>query len=109
MASAFNKDAMLRLYRNILKLHRRVLPEEMRSLGDSYARSEFKAHKNAKIGFVKEFTKQWKDYCYTLELQATKGEFGKNLDSKKVDTFNDEQKQQLERLESEARKIGGQS
>ena len=34
----------LRLYYNILKLHRRKLPPSMRSIGDLYVRQEFKHH-----------------------------------------------------------------
>lgn len=35
------------LYRRILRAHRRQLEPEMRVLGDSYVKSEFRAHKTA--------------------------------------------------------------
>lgn len=34
------------LYRRILRVHRRKLDPEMRILGDSYVKSEFRAHKS---------------------------------------------------------------
>lgn len=37
----------LQLYRRILRAHRRKLPGEMRVLGDSYVKNEFRAHKTA--------------------------------------------------------------
>jgi hypothetical protein len=36
----------LQLYRRILRVHRRKLDPEMRILGDSYVKSEFRAHRN---------------------------------------------------------------
>ena len=36
----------LQLYRRILRVHRRKLEPEMRILGDSYVKAEFKAHKD---------------------------------------------------------------
>jgi hypothetical protein len=36
----------LQLYRRILRVHRRKLDPEMRILGDSYIKSEFRAHRN---------------------------------------------------------------
>lgn len=36
----------LQLYRRILRVHRRKLEPEMRVLGDSYVKSEFRLHKN---------------------------------------------------------------
>eukprot|EP00286_Rhodomonas_abbreviata_P004420 CAMPEP_0181334578 /NCGR_PEP_ID=MMETSP1101-20121128/26343_1 /TAXON_ID=46948 /ORGANISM="Rhodomonas abbreviata, Strain Caron Lab Isolate" /LENGTH=110 /DNA_ID=CAMNT_0023444581 /DNA_START=9 /DNA_END=341 /DNA_ORIENTATION=+ len=109
MTTAFSKQQMLNLYRTVLQLHRRVLPQEMRELGDKYVRSEFKAHKTAKIGQVKEFARQWKEYAYTIDLQAQKGQFGKDLDPKKQSFLNDDQRENLKRLEQEARKIGEQA
>mmetsp|Transcript_52250 Transcript_52250/g.130158 ORF Transcript_52250/g.130158 Transcript_52250/m.130158 type:complete len:111 (+) Transcript_52250:96-428(+) len=106
MASAFNKSSMLSLYRSVLRIHRRVLPQEMKELGDKYARSEFKAHKSAKIGQVKQFVQQWKEYVYTLDIQAQKGAFGRDLDGSKLDKMSDEQKDQLKQLEEESRRIG---
>ena len=40
--------------------------QELREMGDSYARNEFKAHKKAQIGQVKMFAKEWKEYALSL-------------------------------------------
>ena len=44
-SSTRGKDVALSLYRNILKAHKRYLPYEMKALGDSYVKSEFKLFK----------------------------------------------------------------
>ena len=82
--------------------------QELREMGDSYARNEFKAHKKAQIGQVKMFAKEWKEYAYTIELQAGQGPgaFGRHLDESKVMALNEEQKENLRRLEQEAKKAG---
>mmetsp|Transcript_36268 Transcript_36268/g.70882 ORF Transcript_36268/g.70882 Transcript_36268/m.70882 type:complete len:110 (-) Transcript_36268:47-376(-) len=109
MASAFSKQSMLNLYRSVLKIHRRVLPQDMKMLGDKYARAEFKAHKSAKIGQVKQFAQQWKEYLITLDLQAQKGAFGRDLDASKLEKLSEEQKGQLRQLEEETRGAGSKS
>ena len=38
----------VRLYRDILRLHRTRLPSHLRALGDDYVRAEFRAHRDAK-------------------------------------------------------------
>ena len=44
------------LYKNIMSLHRRKLPEQLRSVGDDYVRAEFKAMKTVKKSiFVEEY------------------------------------------------------
>ncbi|CAG8727502.1 4671_t:CDS:2, partial [Acaulospora colombiana] len=66
------KDTLLPpvpLYRNLLRIHRR-LPIEMRSLGDDYVKSEFKRHKTADnpvhiMGFLVE----WNRYLDQLDVQ----------------------------------------
>lgn len=50
------KPRIFSLYRNILREHKRKLPFEMRQIGDSYVRNEFKLHKNAKPAFVRFFS-----------------------------------------------------
>jgi hypothetical protein len=102
----FSRTAMLNLYRTVLKLHRRALPQEMREIGDRYARSEFKAHKSANVGQVKVFAKEWKEYVYTIELQSSQGTgaFGQNLDEAKIKALNEEQRENVKRLEREAKR-----
>lgn len=78
----------------------------MRELGDNYTRSEFKLHKSAKIGQVKEFVRQWKEYMYAVELQAKQGQIGRDLDEAKIEVLNDEQRSKLSKLKEEAYKAG---
>jgi hypothetical protein len=50
------KSSLLSLYKNIMTLHRRKLPEQLRSVGDDYVRAEFKSMKKAKKAhFVEEY------------------------------------------------------
>lgn len=49
----------LRLFKALLRAHRTVLPEAMRSLGDAYVREEFKLHKTAKPQHLHGFFTQW--------------------------------------------------
>ena len=49
----------LKLYKAILRAHRTVLPEAMRSLGDAYVREEFKLHKSAKPQHLHGFFTAW--------------------------------------------------
>lgn len=55
---------------------------------------------------VKQFAAQWKEYVVTLEIQAQKGAFGRDLDQSRMGKMNEEQLENLRRLEEEARKIG---
>ena len=50
------------LYRSLLKAHKKHLPREMRQLGDSYVKSEFKLHKNAKPEHLDGFFSEWEKY-----------------------------------------------
>ncbi len=42
------REPILTLYRNILRMHKKKLPYDLRSLGDEYVRSEFRSMKKAK-------------------------------------------------------------
>ncbi|KAL3416612.1 putative ACN9 family domain-containing protein [Aspergillus fumigatus] len=86
----------LQLYRRILRVHRRKLDPEMRILGDSYVKSEFRAHRNVEnplhiIGFLTE----WQLYAQKLEGDAWVGE---KLDKSKLDKMSDQQIGQLYEL-----------
>ncbi|OQE26457.1 hypothetical protein PENSTE_c005G05415 [Penicillium steckii] len=82
----------LQLYRRLLRVHRKLDPE-MRVLGDSYVKKEFRAHKNAEnplhiIGFLTE----WQLYAQKLEGDNWAGE---KLDKSKLDKLSDQQLGQL--------------
>lgn len=46
------------LYKLIFRVHR-ALPDELRILGDNYAREEFKRHKNCNPAEAKIFLTEW--------------------------------------------------
>lgn len=53
------KLEVLKLYRNILKLHQRKLPEDARVFGDFFAKSEFTMNYNkADANQIKVFLKE---------------------------------------------------
>ncbi|KAK2832060.1 hypothetical protein FQN49_006891 [Arthroderma sp. PD_2] len=84
------------LYRRLLRAHRKKLPAEMRFLGDSYVKSEFRAHRSVDnpihiIGFLTE----WQLYAQQLEGDSWKE--GK-LDKAKIDKMSDQQIGQLYEL-----------
>ncbi|CED83221.1 acn9-domain-containing protein [Phaffia rhodozyma] len=91
------------LFRRLLRAHRK-LPIDMRSLGDTYVRDEFKRHKSTDnplhiIGFLS----QWKHYLDSLE----KGELdrGRTLDMEKLEKMSNEQMGQLYELMHAAKNI----
>ncbi|RJE18134.1 acetate non-utilizing protein 9 [Aspergillus sclerotialis] len=95
----------LQLYRRILRVHRRKLQPEMRILGDSYVKSEFKAHKNVEnplhiIGFLTE----WQLYAQKLEGDSWAGE---KLDKAKLDKMSDQQLGQLYELMNTIKGMNG--
>lgn len=92
------RTQVLTLYRGILRCHRRVLPHEMRQLGDAYVRDEFRKHKDAKPEFVPAFMAGWTEYLQ--ELNA--GQVGRDLSESERAALNDEQVIQLSTLQQEA-------
>ena len=63
----------LKLYRAILREHRKKLPPQMRALGDKYVGEEFRHHRNAKAEFLPEFYHAWQSYLMNLHgpIEAT--------------------------------------
>ena len=116
------------LYRAILKEHRNKLPSHMRMLGDDYVRNEFKQHKSAKpdqvsmfftgrrgtypkmhtvpdrtltpLYFSCLFLLAWENYLDLMSKQE--GRFGRDLDEDTKSNLNNEQRQKLQDLKSEA-------
>jgi hypothetical protein len=58
LISRSHVQSVKRLYKIIFKLHK-SLPEEMRQIGDSYVRNEFRLHKNSSPDIVKLFMLEW--------------------------------------------------
>ncbi|KAF9647333.1 ACN9-domain-containing protein [Thelephora ganbajun] len=84
------------LYRALLRAHR-VLPSEMRSLGDDYVKSEFRKHKDVTNPvYIMGFLTQWK--IYLDQLPASPGARvyrGKKLDPTVFEKMSSEQLAQL--------------
>ena len=120
-AATRGKDVALNLYRSILKAHKRYLPYEMKGLGDSYVKSEFKLFKKVTDqGQLDQFYTAWNQYLDQLLQTARTKEsvaagaldpaptseiamsFGRHL-PKDVE-LSEEQRLQLEKLREETSK-----
>ena len=63
--------AALSLYRRLLRLHRKVLPDELRQVGDKYLAQEFRAHKDVDdFAQISTFMREWADYAAQLSMQV---------------------------------------
>lgn len=89
----------INLYRHILKLHR-LLPSEMRVLGDNYIKTEFRLHKNVREAKVLEtFYSEWAQYAERLleqvshdfKTNSVEKSLGAKLELKRLSEFNDDQ------------------
>ena len=58
------------LYRSILRAHKKHLPLEMKQLGDTYVRAEFRAHKEAKPEHLTSFFQEWENYLEQINVTA---------------------------------------
>jgi len=100
----------LRLYRAILTTHRRVLPNDLRALGDTYVKDEFRLHKSAKAEFLPPFFEQWMKYLESMvklpAQRAKSGEIpvGTDMSPELLNAMSEEQKLQLSKLKEEAKK-----
>ncbi|XP_037693425.1 succinate dehydrogenase assembly factor 3, mitochondrial [Choloepus didactylus] len=99
------------LYRRILLLHR-VLPPDLKSLGDQYVKDEFRRHKTVGSAEAQRFLQEWEAYAAMLWQQANESRhksyekacFGTALPAEKLNDFRDEQIGQLHELMQEATK-----
>ncbi|XP_075413718.1 succinate dehydrogenase assembly factor 3, mitochondrial [Tenrec ecaudatus] len=102
---------VLALYRRILQLHR-VLPPDLKALGDQYVKDEFRRHKTVGSDEAQRFLQEWEAYATVLWQQANesrqksteKASFGTALPEEKLNDFRDEQIGQLQELMQEATK-----
>ncbi|XP_074051463.1 succinate dehydrogenase assembly factor 3, mitochondrial [Macrotis lagotis] len=94
------------LYRRLLALHR-VLPPDLRALGDQYVKDEFRRHKDAGRQEALRFLGEWEKYATVLGQQikaAEKAQLGARLTEEQLDDFREEQIGQLQELMQEATK-----
>jgi|688.fasta_scaffold1078252_2 hypothetical protein len=85
----------LRIFLRILKLHK-TLPDEMKELGNSYVRQEFRLHHFPEselfsVTHYVTFLNSWKDYLE--EMQKTEVRlYGRDLTSEEISKMNKQQK-----------------
>lgn len=104
-AAAAQRSFSLRLYKAILRSHKRMLPAVMRDIGDAYVRDEFKRHKDAKPEHLNSFFREWLAYLDQMKNQGESG-FGAPMKEDQLTSLSKEQQQQLEQLKKEAGKAG---
>ena len=114
------KDVAISLYRNILRAHKRYLPHEMKGLGDSYVKNEFRLFKNVKDeNQLDQFYSSWQQYLQQILDTARAKEFvssGSISDAEEITSFgqhlpndvelSEEQREQLFKLKEETSKVG---
>jgi len=99
------KYEALRLYKAILKLHKKTLPEDMRTLGNEYLRTEWKLHKNVSPKVARTFLDSWKEYFISLRSSSrTNEKVGLDLSEEQIKSLSKEQQEQLLKLKEETEK-----
>lgn len=92
-------NEFINLYRHILKLHR-LLPSEMRVIGDNYVKTEFRLHRSVlETNVLETFYSEWSEYAKTLlnqvshdfETNSVEKSLGSKLEMKRLSEFNDDQ------------------
>lgn len=93
--------ALLAGYRTILRVHRERLPPPMRTMGDAFARSEFRAWAASKSApdQWREFGAQWTRYVDMLLGVADTAEAASgDIPAEMLGQLNEAQQEQLEKL-----------
>lgn len=90
------------LYKTVLRLHR-GLPDELKELGNNYARDEFRRHLKCNPKEAHIFMTEWARYAVTLSEQLglkgkPKGKLGETLELDAVEKLSDQQTVQLYEL-----------
>lgn len=68
--SSQTRVRVLSLYKRVLRSHK-ILPVDLKHLGDVYVKVEFRQHKTAGAKFVEEFCTQWEAYASDLESKES--------------------------------------
>lgn len=90
------------LYRSILKAHKKFLPTEMRKLGDTYVKNEFKQHKDTtNPEYLRQFFMGWSQYLEILQKKNQGSKIGISLDRSFNEVLNEDQKEKLKQLQDE--------
>lgn len=95
----------LKLYREILRAHKK-LPEAQRKLGDSYVRSEFRAHKDIDNPLqIVGFLSSWQEYLVIVKKSTDEDWKKYQMSSQLMDKMSDEQIIQLYELMKETKHL----
>ena len=96
---------LLHLYRQILRVHQEKLPLPLQDLGNSYARDEFRRHRDEPTTEQQWaiFRAEWRKYVAMLSGEADMTVSG-DIPEDVVAHMTSEQKIRLQVLEEEARK-----
>jgi hypothetical protein len=95
---------VLKLYRDIVRTHRNVLPPPLRAMGDIYARDEFRRHWKPQTtkSQWQAFVQEWQRYLSMLQGRADLEEQRGDIPENVLESLSAEQKAQLARLKEEA-------
>ena len=95
---------VLKLYRDIVRTHRNVLPPPLRAMGDTYARDEFRRHWKPQTSKSQwqAFVQEWQRYLSMLQGRADLEEQSGDIPGSVLESLSAEQKAQLARLKEEA-------
>ena len=95
----------VRLYYNILKIHRKKLPKQMRIIGDLYVKQEFhQHHANPDPQYYSKFYNEWVKYYEQFSKEGLKG-VSKNMDESTEKLLNSDQKEAMKYLKEEVSKL----
>ncbi len=90
------------LYRHILRLHRTVLPYDLRFVGDAYVKDEFRKHRTAASTFLGPFFRSWNEYLQMLQTESAAQLPGRPLSDTDLSKLTESQLKQLSLLKREA-------
>ena len=97
------------LYRAVLRCNAQRLPPPLRTMGDGYARDEFRRHRDAQPPPTEaqwnQFMLEWAKYVTMMEGRGD-GASG-NIDDSVLSRMSDDQRQRLALLRQEAERLGG--
>jgi len=107
--SSSPRAVLLSLYREVLRVHRSLLPPTMRALGDRTVRAEWRQMRTAATSEAqwRAFVAEWQQYVLMLRGSggSAPGSSG-DLEEDVVATLSAEQRAQLDRLKGEAIRLG---
>lgn len=100
----------LALFRRIMRLHQRKLPDIHRAVGDRYVRQEFRSMgegggKQPTAQQEAQFMQLWVEYAQHLEVDADLFGIGRDMSDDDIDSMSDEQAHQLSKIEQSVRDI----